>query len=128
MNGNLYKPKFGQHSKNSSRHKGISSNTKNYSMLKKYLITNDKIKEEAKYQIMKKKLDKKHGTPVSYSIGPGENNSIDSKHLNDISGLTNRSHLDTSQRLQTPRTGVSKKLKALDSKKSDLNATQGIKQ
>lgn len=116
VNGKFYRPKFSQHSKNSSRHNMANSTTKNYSMLKKYLVTNDKIKEDAKYQILKKRY--KNGTPQSYSIG-GVENSIDSKQL-DASQISNRSQADRSGKLQTPRTGVSRKLKALDSKKSDL--------
>lgn len=108
------------------RKKNTHSNTKNYSMLKKYLIHNTTIPDENKFSAVRHKNSKKDGTPAAYSISGAENNSIDSKQF-DNSVMSNRSHLDKSQTLQTPRTGVSRKLKALDSKKSNLT-TQSFRQ
>ena len=113
-----HKAKFSYHSKKQSKTKPIST-VKNYSMLKKYLVTNEQIGDK-KYTVSHMKSVNKNYTPVSTSIHVGEN-SIDSKTIN-MSQLSNRSHLDNTQSFQTPRTGVSRKFKMVDSKKSDLTA------
>lgn len=96
-------------------------------MLKKYLINNNNINEDLQYSAIRRKSNNKNGTPITYSVGTADNNnSVDSKTFFDSSVLSNRSHLDNTNIIQTPRTGVSRKLKALDSKKSNLT-TQSFK-
>jgi hypothetical protein len=88
--------------------------------LNKYLVNNHQMKNDEKYTVLKRKTHKKTATPVSNSIMAIEN-SIDSKGGN-ISQISNKTYLEQTRKLQTPRSGYSRKLKAYDSKKSDMDS------
>lgn len=75
---------------------------------------------EEKYTVLKRKTHKKTATPVSNSIMAIEN-SVDSKGGN-ISQISNKTYLEQTQKLQTPRSSYSRKLKVIDSKRSDLDS------
>jgi hypothetical protein len=78
-------------------------------------MTND-----SNYIKPKRKTHKKTATPISNSLMISESN-INSKD-NNMSRISNRSNLEQTQKLQTPKSGYPRKLKVIDSRKSDMNS------
>lgn len=87
--------------------------------LNKYLKKNN-MTNNSNYIMPKRKMHKKTATPISNSLMISESR-IDSK-LNNMSQISNRSYLEQTQKLQTPKSGYSRKLKVIDSKKSDMTS------
>ena len=78
------------------------------------------MESDERFTVLKRKTHKKTATPVSNSLINVEN-SVDSKTGN-MSQISNNTYLEQSQKLQTPRAGYSRKLKVIDSKKSDMSS------
>lgn len=117
INSVLKQPKFSINSRQQISTKS-SAKAKNYSMYKKYMLTNDPDREDKKFAILKKKAHK-NSTPVSNSVLV-QGKSFDK--TNNISQISNRSYLDKSNISQTPRSGVGSRLQNSIGKRSDLSS------
>lgn len=112
INNRLYTPKFSK--KKPMQQSSAASNGKNYSMLKKYLVKNNKSEEPSKNTA---KFSDKGGTPMNYSISNVENASFEIKEGPEISQILNRSQFDSSKFVQTPRATITKRIQDTSSKR-----------
>ena len=90
-------------------------------MLKKYLINNEHSKDDKKYKIMKRKVNK-NKLPGTNSVVIPENSSTYDNRKANMSQISNKSYLDKSNLISTPRSRISTKLKTLHSKKPDISS------